>query len=96
MTAPTLPEDPLFIERLPGVGLINAFEDLLLRHDITPVFVHKVVAREKHEGRYFLNGYFAFEKRQKTDIDYILYQIMSIIEEFGTKHESGENTPRGL
>ena len=96
MTAPTLPEDPLFIERIPGVGLINAFEDLLLRYDITPVFVHKVVAREKHEGRYFLDGYFAFEKHHMIDVEYILFDIMSIIEEYGTKHESGENTPQAL
>ena len=86
MTSPTLPEDPLFIERLPGVGLINAFEALLLTYDIAPVFVHKVVAREKHEGACFLNGYFAFERHRKTDIEYILYQLLSIIEEFSTKN----------
>ena len=83
---PPLPEDPLFLERLPGAGLIDAFEALLLTYDISPVFVHKVVAREKHEGAYFLNGYFAFEKKDKSDIEFILYQILNIIEEFSTKN----------
>lgn len=86
MTSPTIPEDPLFIERVPGVGLINAFEDMLMTYNVAPVFVHKVVAREKHEGAYFLNGYFAFEKKDKGDIEFILFQIQSIIEEFSTKN----------
>lgn len=81
MTAP-IPEDPLYIERIFGVNLIRAFEDMLLTYDIRPVFVHKVVARERVNGAHHIDGYYAFEARFKLDIEFILFQIQDIINEF--------------
>lgn len=77
-----IPEDPLFIERVPGGNLINAFEDMLLTYNINPVFAHKVVARKQVNGAYFIDGYFAFEKKHRLDVEYILFSLLSIIDEF--------------
>lgn len=82
--AAQIPEDSLFIERVPGGNLINAFEDLLLTYNINPVFAHKVVARKQVNGAYFIDGYFAFERKHRLDVEYILFSLLSIIDEFST------------
>ena len=82
MTAP-IPEDPLYIERIFGVNLIRAFEDMLLTYNIRPVFVHKVVRRQLVNGAHFVDGYYAFEDRFK-----LLFQIQDIINEQASSREN--------
>ena len=74
MTA-QIPEDPLFIERIAGGNFISAFEDELRIYNIHPVFVKRVVARKLTNGVWFLNGYFAFERKNKLNVEFILYSL---------------------